>query len=124
MPKKTPKTSITSKHFDFSTHKILEWEVENIRNLAKSEDLEFTQHASEELLKDRLTVDDALYVVLNKHTATKDLPDNRLKRVPGITFKGYTEGGKLICIKVAAREDYIVVTVYERVYKFKPRRKR
>ena len=112
-----------STFFDFSTGKILPWEISNIQTLATTQDLDFTQHAYQELRNDNLTVEDALFVILNKHVATKDLPNNKQNRTSGITFKGKTSTGVLICVKVGARVDYIVITAYQRI-ELSPKKRR
>jgi hypothetical protein len=73
--------------FDFTTSEILDWELENALD---KQEIGITQHAADAAADDNLTLIQLLEAVLVGRPVSKDLPDNKHLRLPGINFEHQT----------------------------------
>ncbi len=105
------------KAFDFSTTEILDWELKNIDNALLREEIRITKHAQLAAQEDNVSfvqLFEAILVgILVGIPVSKDLPDNKLNRIPGINYEHKIKDGRWIRIKVAWLEGYAVITVYQ-----------
>lgn len=100
--------------FDFSTDAILEWEENAIRDAARNERLEISDHAVIEAIDIDLKIARVPDIVIDGTAVDKDLPGNFNDRKPGIAFlEKNALRRRPVLVKVGALYGYIVVTVYE-----------
>lgn len=101
------------KAFDFSTTEILDWELKNIDNALLREEIRITKHAQLAAQEDNVSFVQLFEAILVGTPVSKDLPDNKLNRIPGINYEHKIKDGRWIRIKVAWLEGYAVITVYQ-----------
>lgn len=101
------------KAFDFSTTEILDWELKNIDNALLREEIRITKHAQLAAQDDNISFVQLFEAILVGTAVSKDLPDNKKQRIPGINFEHKIKDGRWIRIKVAWLEGYAVITAYQ-----------
>jgi hypothetical protein len=95
--------------FDFTTSEILDWELENALD---KQEIGITQHAADAATDDNLTLIQLLEAVLVGRPVSKDLPDNKLLRLPGINFEHQTGDARWYRVKVAWVNEYLIITAH------------
>ena len=98
--------------FDFTTSKILDWELEKIHNALLREEIRISRHARDAAKDDNISLVQLLETILIGTPVSKDLANNALERIPGINFEHRIDN-RWIRVKVAWFEHYIVVTAYQ-----------
>ena len=101
------------KAFDFSTTEILDWELKNIDNALLREEIRITKHAQLAAQEDNVSFVQLFEAILVGTPVSKDLPNNKLNRIPEINLDHKIKDGRWIRIKVAWLEGYAVITVYQ-----------
>ncbi len=99
--------------FDLSTTEIHEWEVECIREAARTGNYLITPHAFQRMNERGIKADEIRLVLLNGNPVSKDLPGNPYYRKPGINLEGDLDDGRRIRVKVSWCRRYCVITAHE-----------
>lgn len=98
--------------FDFSTSEILEWELERIHQALLRKQIRIEPHATVEANHDNIPLVKVLEAILVGIPVSKDLPNNPLKRIPGINYEHQYQAG-WFRVKVAFIGQYAVITVHK-----------
>jgi len=112
-PQPHPVPSSILEAFDFSSDEIHDWEIDFIREAAKTGKLRVAPHALTQALKRNIKLADVHNTVLTGSPASKDKPFNLEARKPGINFEDRSSTGAPIRVKVSFSGGYLVVTVHE-----------
>jgi hypothetical protein len=103
--------------FDLTVARILDWEVAQIKDDARNDELTFSDHAIDEGIEDGIDTDDMLDVIVRGDPFEKDLPGNEQERAPGIAFTYALWRHAETKVKVGESDQldrYEVVTTHER----------
>ena len=101
--------------FNLGSPIVQAWEVEQIREAARTRRMEVSPHALERALSRTLTTADMLSIILNGEPVEKDLPQHGTVRKPGISFVGTGPNGIRAKVKVTlwVPLSYEVVTIHQ-----------
>lgn len=98
--------------FNFSTPEILQSELDAIHQALMLQEIEISPHAEHEADAENIPLSAMLEAILVGTATSKDLPNNALKRIPGINFERQLDDKRWIRTKVAWFDGLILVTVH------------
>ncbi len=98
--------------FDFSTSKILDWELDLIHTALWREEIKIHPHAFAAAQDEDIPPVALFEAILLGNPVSKDLPKVDSSRKPGINFEYQIPDKRWIRVKVTYFDSYIVITVH------------